>query len=231
MSNVDDQLYEKWDNWIDELGSHITNLWWQRLVYCEVREIVRNNPGIHEPGDFFYWLSVWYSSSMAAAIRRLADKHPDTISYRGLLEGIKQHPHVISRLRFKQRFVHGVYMEFQADLDLDNHVGAGREYIDPTFVTTEISELEKKTANIKDYVDWRIAHQDKREVKKVPPYTELDEAIDFLWSLHQRYYPIFRSWPFGDFPSFGYDWKKVFRKAWLNNDEAAGHGPAEPQQS
>jgi hypothetical protein len=49
-----------------------------------------------------------------------------------------------------------------------------------------------------------------------------------LWALHQRYYPIFRSWPFGEFPSFGYDWKKVFRQVWIDNDESR---PLQGQQS
>lgn len=216
--NQNDELHAKWDIWIDELGDQITNLLWQRLIYSELREIVRNNPRINEPGDFFFWLSVWYSSSMAVAVRRLADKHPDSVSYRKLLEGIKDHPHVISRTRFTKRFVDGIYREFQADLDLDNHIGPGREHIDPAFVTKEISELETKTVKLKHYVDTRVAHHDRKEVKSVPTHHDLDDAIDFLWSLHQRYYPIFRSWPFGDFPSFGYDWKEVFRCAWLGND-------------
>lgn len=221
MSVMNDRLYQKWDKWIDELGDEITNLWWQRLVYSEVREIVRSNVAIHEPGDFFHWLSVWYSSSMAVAVRRLGDRHQNSISYRKLLEGIRDHPDIISRTRFKKRFVGGVYQEFQADLDLDNHIGAGREHIDPAFVTKEIHELETRTASLKHYVDKRVAHHDKKEFNAVPPYSDLDDAIDFLWRLHQRYYPIFRSWPFGDFPSFGYDWKKVFRYAWLDNYEGS----------
>lgn len=219
MSNLNDQLYEKWDKWIDVLGDEITNLWWQRLVYSGVREIVSNNAEIHEPGDFFFWLSVWYSSSMAVAVRRLADRDSDSVSYRRLLEGIRDNPQVLSRTRFKQRFVDGVYMEFQADLDLDNHIGPGRDCIDPALVAKEISELESRTASLKHYVDKRVAHRDKKEVVSVPAHKELEDAVDFLWALHRRYYPIFRSWPFGDFPSFGYDWKQVFQQAWLPSEE------------
>lgn len=217
MDNQNEELYQKWDKWIDELGDQIINLFLQRRIYDGVREVVRNNSRIHEPSDFFFWLSVWYSSSMAVAIRRQADNREDSISYRRLLEGIKDHPAIISRTRFKQKFVDGNYQEFLADRNFDCYAGAGREHIDPEAMKKEIDELEAKTASIKHYVNKRVAHHDKKEFKEIPRYSDLDDAIDCLARLHRRYYEIFRCYEFGDFlPPFGYDWKSVFHYPWLS---------------
>src|SRR5437588_12020639 len=130
MNDMNDELYKKWDGWIDLLGNEVIDLYTQRHIYNEVRKILEENPKVQEPDDFFFWVSVWYSSSMAVAIRKLADKDKDSISFRRLLEGIKNNPRVISRTRFKQLFVDGNYSAFLADTDFDRYVGAGNEYMD-----------------------------------------------------------------------------------------------------
>jgi hypothetical protein len=70
---------------------------------------------------------VWYSSSVAVTIRRLADKDKGSISFNTLLEEIKTNPTVISRTRFKQLFVDGNYREYLADADFDRYVGLGKK--------------------------------------------------------------------------------------------------------
>jgi AbiU2 len=215
------ELYKEWDRWIDVLYNKTANLYIQRHVYYEVREIIRNNPNIQEPTDFFFWASVWYSSSMAVAIRQLADNDKDTISYRKLLEGIKLHPKIISRSRFKQNFKYP--KEFLADYDFDRYVGAGREHIDPAVVQQEINDLKIKTGKLTTYVNHRIAHHNKHEFTDIPQYSDLDEAIDFLGELYKRYHLIFRCSSIDDsnfLPPWGYDWKKVFRYPWLDKSES-----------
>jgi AbiU2 len=219
MSKQNNELYEKWSRWIDVLGDETVNLYTQRHIYNEVRKILENNHKVQEPDDFFYWVSVWYSSSMSVVIRKLADNDRNSISFRRLLEGIKNNPRVISRTRFKQLFVDGNYEEFLADADFDRYVGAGNEYIDLSVVQNEIDELTVKTSKLKDYVDKRVAHHDKEEFNAIPKYSDLDEAIDFIGELYKRYFLIFKCLSFGDLlPYWGYDWKKVFRYPWLNND-------------
>jgi hypothetical protein len=219
MVDQSDALYERWDKWFEELEAQARQLFTQRHIYYEVREIVRNNSRIQKPTDFFFWLSVWYASSMTVAVRKQSDNSRDSVSYRRLLEDIKAHPEVISRTRFKQRFVDGNYREHLADLDFDRYVGAGREHIDPAVVQSEIDELEAKTAKIRHYVNKRVAHHDKKEFKAIPQYSDLDEAIDYIGSLYKRYFLIFRCLdPRELLPHWGYDWKGVFRHPWLSGE-------------
>lgn len=218
MGSKEDQLYREWDNWIDTLFGKTANLCAQRDIYRGVREIVRNNPDVQIPGDFFDWISVWYASSMSVSVRQLADNRHDTISYRRLLEGIKDHPKAISRSRFKRNFVDGNYRDFLADADFDRYVGTGREYIDASHVKDEIRLLKENTSRLTDYVNNRLAHHSKNDFDDIPKHNDLDDAIDFLVTLHRRYHHIFKCSQLDDnnfVPNYGYDWKQVFRLPWL----------------
>lgn len=44
MGSQSDELYKKWDGWIDALGNETMNLYTQRHIFHEVREILRLNP-------------------------------------------------------------------------------------------------------------------------------------------------------------------------------------------
>jgi HEPN superfamily AbiU2-like protein len=216
MGDQNDDLYKKWDGWIDILGNETIHLNTQRHIFQNVREILRRNPKAQQPDDFFFWVSVWYSSSMAVAVRKLADGDKSSVSFRRLLEGIKNNPEVVSRTRFKQLFVDGNYREFLADADFDRYVGSGREYIDQNAVDSEINELLDRTAKLTHYVNKRVAHHDKKDFDAVPSYSDLHDAIDFLGSLHNRYFLIFKCLDPGPLlPNWGYDWTTVFRVPWL----------------
>jgi hypothetical protein len=218
METKQDRMYREWDSWIDTLFGKTANLCTQRDIYNSVREIVRNNPTVQTPGDFFDWISVWYASSMSVSVRQLAENQPGTISYRRLLEGIKDHPKAISRTRFKQNFVDGNYKDFLAAADFDRYVGTGREHIDVSVVKEEIRLLKEKTSRLTDYVNNRVAHHSKNDFDATPKHSDLDDAIDFLVTLHRRYHHIFKCSQLDDdnfVPNCGYDWKQVFRLPWL----------------
>jgi hypothetical protein len=217
MSNISDEIYKKWDEWLDVLGNQIIDLYTQRHIYKQVRQILEENPKVQQPDDFFFWLSVWYSSSMAVAVRRLADRDKGSISFHTLLDDIKTNPTVISRTRFKQLFVDGNYREYLADADFDRYVGIGNENLSLSVVQNEIDELIRKTAKLRRYVNKRVAHHDEKEFNDIPKYSDLDEAIDFLGSLYKHYFLIIKCLDPGDLlPHWGYDWQDVFRYPWLN---------------
>lgn len=220
MNKKDEQLYRKWRTWIDVLSKEIVDLHIQRHVYNEVRTIVRKNPSLHVGNDFFDWTSVWYASSMMVAIRRQSDRDRDSISYRQLLDGIIKNPEVISRQRFKESFVDGNYKDFLADADCDRYLGVGREYVDLSVAQQEITQLEAKTASLTNYVNKRVAHRDKNQFNATPSHGELDEAIEFLSTLHWKYSGLLTSFPQNDFlPPWGYDWKRVFQYPWHDDGQ------------
>src|SRR5207245_2006899 len=89
MTDSDDRLYAKWNVWFDQLDTETINLVIQRHMYGELGQIVEANSRLQQPNHFLYWLTVWYSSAMSVAIRKLVDPRKDVISYRRLLEEIR----------------------------------------------------------------------------------------------------------------------------------------------
>ena len=153
---------------------------------------------------------------MAVAVRKLVDPRKDIISYRRLLEEIRDNPTIISRTRFRRNVVEANYDEGLADLDYDSYVGAGREHLDPADVQAELDELANKTTKLKTFVNKRIAHHDEKEFDAIPKYRDLDESIDFLLVIHKKYFQILRCLGYDSLlPPLG-DWKSVFRYPWLN---------------
>ncbi|HKC62417.1 MAG TPA: hypothetical protein VKB86_02210 [Pyrinomonadaceae bacterium] len=218
MNNQADELYLKWSNWIDILDTEIINLHTQRHIFQEVQEILRANPKVQSPDDFNFWMAVWYASAMSVSVRKQADNDKNSISYRRLLEEIKANPTVISRERFKKNFVDGWnYTEADANEGFNQIIGVGRQYIDPTVVDGEINELEAKTDKLRHYVNKRIAHHDKKDFTAIPKFSDLTEAIDYLGTLHKRYYLIFRCFSTDLLIVWQYDWKRVFRYPWIDS--------------
>jgi hypothetical protein len=226
MSNQTNDLYLKWSKWIDVLDTEILNLHTQRHIFQEVQNILRANPKMQSPDDFNFWLAVWYASAMSVAVRKQADNDKDSISYQRLLEGIKANPTVISRERFKKNFVNGWnYSEADANEGFDQLIGSGRQYIDPTIVDREINELGTKTDKLSHYVNKRIAHHDKKDFTAIPRFSDLHEAIDYLGTLHKKYYMVFRCFSTDLLTVWQYDWKSVFLYPWI--DLSSGDCPPE----
>lgn len=216
MSSQNDKLYSKWRNWFEVLNDEILNLFEQRYIYNEVQNIIKANEEIHSPADFNFWMSIWYSSSMSVAVRKLADKDEKACSYRRLLERIKKNPYVISRTRFKKNFVRGSFLETDADECFDKLVGVGSEYLDLIKIEEEINRLEDAIEIVKKYVDKRIAHHEDKANIPIPRFEDLNSAIDFYGNLHQRYHIIFTGNSLPDLLSeWLYDWKEVFHYPWV----------------
>jgi hypothetical protein len=156
--NQADELYQKWNEWIDILDSEILNLYTQRDVFQEVQKIIRDNARIQSPSAFHHWMRVWYSSSMAMTVRRQADNRKDVVSYRRLLVGIKANPIILSRDRFRRNFVGGGYEEADADQAFNQILGKRLKHIDPLDVDKEIRTLEAKSAKVTYYATKRVAH-------------------------------------------------------------------------
>jgi hypothetical protein len=45
-------MYKKWDEWLDVLGNQIIDLYTQRHIYKQVRQILEENPKVQQPDDF-----------------------------------------------------------------------------------------------------------------------------------------------------------------------------------
>jgi len=83
-------------------------------------------------------------------------------------------------------------------------------------VERDIEVLDNDVKLIKWFANKRVAHRDKMEAIKPPKYDDLDLAIDSIEKLTIRYGQMLKgSMPQVTLPEWQYDWKQIFRGAWL----------------
>lgn len=220
---TDDERYELWDKWLGILETEVFDLRVNQHIFWEVQDIIRRNPKINIGSCYYEWMGSMYATAMSVAIRRLVDNDPNSISFMRLLREISDHPTVLSRARYKARFVNSQSPEDYQDRDFDRQVGRGRDYINPATVSSQIQTLKLKTDGLRKYVNKRVAHYDEKEFKAVPKFQDVDDAIDCLDHLLTRYLLLVRAvYQRTALPTPTYDWKEIFRHPWIPQEDLDG---------
>lgn len=183
MKNLREQLTE----WLTFLEGQVISLRTNQHIFWEVQKIIKSNPNINKPNDFYGWMAEMYAAAMSVAVRKLTDNDRRVISFRRFLLQLKANPAV------------------------------GRYQIDPGDVATQISKLDATTASVKKFVDKRIAHHERADFNEIPTFKELDDAIAYLEELVVEYSPLFSGMALHNtLPVWQYDWKEVFYHAWID---------------
>ncbi len=214
--NDNDALFNKWNGWLETIKKDIMSLSINRHIFWEVQKIIKANPKIHLPSTFYQWMGNVYAVYVSIGLRRQIDKDPRTISFQRLLEEIEGQAEVISRKRYVALYEDEVLRNRVADKAFDKFAGIGRPHIDPAMVIEDRSQLIKKIEGVKDYVDKRVAHHDRRGPTSPPTYPDLDECLDFVEALLVKYLAVLRAESYKTIlPVWQYDWKEIFRHAWI----------------
>jgi hypothetical protein len=213
-------LYKKLDSHLDKLLNQMHELRMAQHIYYEVRKIVESNEQILTSNHFYAWMDHTYTTTMIVGIRRLVDadsKQEGSISFITFLSDVRKNPHILSRSTYKDLYksMHSELPESYQDEQFDRLAGVGVIHVDPAVVDQEIEELKRVTQKLKKYVDKRVAHYDRRSPPLGPSYKDIDEAFEFLSGLLSRYYQFFRAASFSLGPYIQYDWKQIFRVAWI----------------
>lgn len=212
-----DDRFDKWNKWLDVIYSEITTLSVNRNIFWEVQDIIKNNPKIQKPSSFYEFLGGVYVTSALIGVRRQVKIDKNSISFARLLKEICDIPQVLSRTRFVSLYKGSTAEQF-ADRDFDKFAGKAGSHVDPDLVNFDLEKLKKKAKECEKYADRRVAHFDRRAIKNIPTFADLDDYIDFLEELIRKYYLLFRATSLVSIlPVYQYDWKAIFREPWLLN--------------
>ena len=207
--------FDKWSKWLDVIYREIKSLSVNRNIFWEVQEIIKNNPKIQKPSSFYEFLGSVYVHSALMGVRRQVKADKQSISFARLLEEICNTPEVLSRPRFVALY-RGSAVQHSADRGFDKFAGRGGSHVDPHLVNADLQALKGKARECEKYADRRVAHFDKRAMKNVPVFRDLDDCIDFLEELLKKYYLLFQAVSLlSILPVWQYDWKAIFREPWL----------------
>ncbi|HVS48194.1 MAG TPA: hypothetical protein VHJ99_04760 [Candidatus Dormibacteraeota bacterium] len=136
---------------------------------------------------FFTFLAATYTTSQAVAVRRLSDTATDVISFGRLLAEIEASPQTITREWWTGHFDPGWDHTMGAQNWADNFGGSIVDYVDPAVVAADFAELVAKVLPVRKYVNQYLAHTSQRPGRADATYADIDDAIDFIGRMFQRY--------------------------------------------
>lgn len=216
-----DQRFEKWERWLETIREEVMDLVRSKHIFWKLGDIVKNNPKIQKPNSFYKFAGDTYVAYSVMSVRRQIkySKCKQSISFVGLLKEIIQTPCVLSRERFVA--LYGKDAQFEANHDFAQFTQEYTDYIDPCLVHQDLHKLKELGNKVEEFADRQIAHYDKRPAKKVPSFGELDDCIDFLAELTEKYWFLFKSVDIRDdwVPTPVEDhWEEIFRQPWIPPD-------------
>ena len=216
-----EQQFEKWEKWLGTIYKDFAEVFFNRHIFWEVQAIIRSNPKIenYKPNWFNVFLGQAYFDYAASAIRRQIKHQKDSFSLRGLLEDILRTPSVLSREQFVERFIylHPAEKKYANDLFDEKFAGKCAEHVDPVIVCQDLNKLKGLAKTVEDFADKRVSHRDKREPIDKPTFNALNDCIDCLAELIQKYYLLVKAVDLGDNLSIDFtdDWKGIFCQPWI----------------
>jgi hypothetical protein len=210
---AEDELYEKWVDWLEKIATQTHNLWAYRDYWRGLVEITQANDEI-PPSTFFDALGIWYADEQSVAVRRQLDKDHRSVSLWRLIRDIARHPEVMTRERHVSLWEEEHWTQ-QANANYDKFAGDGNDRIAPERTMKDLERLEAIAKPIKVYVDKRVAHTDEQAMSDVPTYDELNAALDELGKLLGKYMSLLKATVLATVsPVHQADWTQAFTVAW-----------------
>ena len=212
-----DRLHEKWCDWLEEITTHVYNLFHNRAVWREMSEALSR----HEGGVFLAHYADLYVSGQVMAVRRLADDRADgpTVSLGRLLGDLERNPAVMNRDRYVSMHTTGdehdasFWIE-QAKNVFAERFGDGSASLCQAKNRDRLDRLSAASQAISDFADRFVAHLDTRKLVELPTYDDLDAAIDQVGEVLKEVTLLLTAASLVDAePTIQEDWKRPFREA------------------
>jgi len=218
-----DERRARLKEWLASVYENVTEAVINEYIFWQVQDIIRNNPELQSTSSaFFGWMGSTFVHSTALAIRRQLDKDENSVSlYRFLLE-LQKFPELISRAYHRSLYNRPEYpderAEHMANYTYNRSVGENADELDVNAIQQEIDSLRAVSERVHHYADRVVAHYDARGLQQqTPNFTDLSECLTVLEKLVLRYVLLLNgAWQDSLLPSFQYDWKSVFRIAWIS---------------
>ena len=202
---------------LKQIENSVSKLLENRFFFREFMSIVEANPQLPENNYFIVWIWENYLYNAAIGVRRFMDKDARSVSVCLLLKDIKENPEILSRERYTALFKDTGFANDYNYINqcFDKLVGEGKNHIDPTDVEEDTKRLIERTEVLKTYVNKTVAHIDKEKLKKLPTIKDLDDSVDLLVEIVQKYYAIFHAGSIDLQPIPQLPWKNIFKVPWV----------------
>lgn len=209
----------KWKDWLAFSINEFSHLRSIQQVYKETLEIIHRNQKIQHPSAFYDFIRDGYVTILTTGLRRLIDPNRRRRSYslRSLIEDIYANVHLLTRRRYIGLYkAKNSHTRQIANRHFDSLAGPDKQALSKRVIMPHLSVFRKEASVIKRYVDKNVAHSDKRKLRNLPTFADLDKAMDDIEEILKKFALILeaRGWPTMT-PVFQYNWKRIFQTAWL----------------
>lgn len=221
MKKADTVFIDSLKRDIDKITSDISGIMWDRKMYSEFAEIVKNNSKINKPNAFYDFVKVGYLSHLVLSIGRQVDRSGEVLSLLSLLEKIFNNPEKITKKWFSDHYKETELGVDWGEADFEKNFGK-LDFIDPSKVYADIGSLLFYTKEIKKYRDKRIAHLDKKSTgvnfDESLDFNTFDKAVSVLEEIGKKYYLLLHQ---AGIPSLlpedmMDDYREIFYEPWIS---------------
>jgi hypothetical protein len=192
LVNITDDQMAQWLTSLERINAEIQELWLDRHIWRGTRDIAAKSSAAVRGSFFVAWLGVQYYRRAAIAVRTMVDTDKRTDSFVNLLKSIE--PHVMKL--------------------------PGANTFEPGQVRRDMAALKKAARLITPYVNKHLAHVDRTPTPEIPEYAEIDDAVQLLGELLERYELLLKNVDFKVGPFFAFNWTSVFHEAWIEDARA-----------
>lgn len=176
---------DKWSKWLDVIGIQIQNMLIKQDAHHTIIKIISKNNDLHQHNPFYDHLFHTYIAYISVALRRQLKRQNNSISLYGLLSDMSEN---------------------KGNIPIHKFVS-----VDPD---EDIDRIKQFSIDIEDYVDKRIAHTDKRPLKKLPNPNEIEECILLMKEVHKKYNSVINNVDTEIMP-VRYEWTQIFKIPWI----------------
>jgi hypothetical protein len=222
MSN--DARIAKITAWIDKVNVEINDLFLHHHIFWEIQTIIDNSPRLSATAShFFQWMGMSFVHTSAMVVRRQLDTTSGTVSFIRLLEELRKTPLLITRDYVVEHSSFWQALSDRANFGnemFNRMVGIDKNHLERGQIKADEDKLKEKAKLIIDYANQYIAHFSEKPYSScVPKFYELDDCMNTLETLLQKYYFLIKGieLPKIDIASsFVYDWKEIFTFPWID---------------
>lgn len=217
-----DLVHVKWKKWLEAIHPHVTVLFHDREIWRDVRDALLADTEATSD-TFLASYTRQYVGSAAMAVRRLADpnaKKNDSHSIGALIDDICKQPNVMTRERWTARDGKpdprpGADEQMLKILagNFDASFGDGSGGLDGEKVVADLATLQERSKTVALFASRTVAHIDRRGMKDLPTFEDLDEAIDAVGEMYRRYFLLIDGASLLEVaPMIQHDWKAPLRR-------------------
>lgn len=207
--------FEKWLRWLKIVEGEVQDLVVAKHIFHEIQGMIRDNPRLHQYSSFYDYFANTYVSHVVIGVRRQTTCRKDSISMARLFKEMMDTPEAFTRAHYTAKYK-GSAKEDCANITFDQIAAPGAPHINPYLVEADLARIQALPKHCEDFANKCVAHRDRRELKEVPTFNEIDACIDLLNELYVKYHLLFHGSGMETLlPTWQYDWTSIFRVPWL----------------